>query len=219
MLCNKIENPRKRFFLQLLARGMNKIKKRIYFRALRHSSFLLTPVMEYFMCILGHPNVHIYIFFFLSVLSFLFFYVCEAFLFTMSFLSLLFFLQYLLYIIFVLFFLCFFSLCLLVRGNKRTYIWRLVVALMRPLEGVRDVVVVGALVHVQHLDVHRHGHCTSAIISNKSSFSTTTRLYMDESSMGAVQKWKKKQKQKKHTKIQNLFFEFIFFFYIFQIYL
>ena len=48
MLCNKIsENPRKGF-LQLLARGMNKIKKRIYFRTLRHSSFLLPPVMECF---------------------------------------------------------------------------------------------------------------------------------------------------------------------------
>ena len=48
MLCNKIsENPRKGF-LQLLARGMNKIKKRIYFRTLRHSSLLLPPVMECF---------------------------------------------------------------------------------------------------------------------------------------------------------------------------
>ena len=48
MLCNKIsENPRK-VYLQLLARGMNKIKKRIYFRTLRHSSFLLPPVMECF---------------------------------------------------------------------------------------------------------------------------------------------------------------------------
>ena len=48
MLCNKIsENPRKGF-LQLLARGMNKIKKRIYFRTLRHLSFLLPPVMECF---------------------------------------------------------------------------------------------------------------------------------------------------------------------------
>ena len=49
MLCNKIsENPRKGF-LRLLARGMNKIKKkRIYFRTLRHSSFLLPPVMECF---------------------------------------------------------------------------------------------------------------------------------------------------------------------------
>ena len=48
MLCSKIsENPRKGF-LQLLARGMNKIKKRIYFRTLRHSSFLLPPVMECF---------------------------------------------------------------------------------------------------------------------------------------------------------------------------
>ena len=48
MLCYKIsENPLK-VFLQLLARGMNKIKKkiRIYFRTLRHSSFLLPPVME-----------------------------------------------------------------------------------------------------------------------------------------------------------------------------
>ena len=49
MLCNKIsENPRKGF-LQLLALEMNKIKKRIYFRTLRHSSFLLPPVMECFM--------------------------------------------------------------------------------------------------------------------------------------------------------------------------
>ena len=48
MLCNKIsENPRKGF-LQLLARRMNKIKKRIYFRTLRHTSFLLPPVMECF---------------------------------------------------------------------------------------------------------------------------------------------------------------------------
>ena len=38
MLCNKIsENPRKGF-LQLLARGMNKIKKRIYFLTL-HGMF------------------------------------------------------------------------------------------------------------------------------------------------------------------------------------
>ena len=29
---------------------------------------------------------------------------------------------------------------------------------MGPLEGVGGVVAVGALVHVQHLDVHRHGH-------------------------------------------------------------
>ena len=61
MLCNKIsENPRTSF-LQLLARGMNKIKKRIYFRTLRHSSFLLPPDMEFFTkkrCILGHPIVH-----------------------------------------------------------------------------------------------------------------------------------------------------------------
>ena len=59
MLCNKIsENPRKGF-LQLLARGMNKIEKRIYFRTLRHSSFLLPPVMECFTekSILGHPTV------------------------------------------------------------------------------------------------------------------------------------------------------------------
>ena len=47
MLCNKTKNPRKGF-LQLLARGMNKIKKRIYFLTLRHSSFLLPPVMECF---------------------------------------------------------------------------------------------------------------------------------------------------------------------------
>ena len=46
MLCYKIsENPRKGF-LQLLDRGMN--KKRIYFRTLRHSSFLLPSVMEFF---------------------------------------------------------------------------------------------------------------------------------------------------------------------------
>ena len=48
MLCSKIpENPRKGF-LRLLARGMNKIKERIYFRTLRHLSFLLSPVMECF---------------------------------------------------------------------------------------------------------------------------------------------------------------------------
>ena len=41
------ENPRK-YFLLLLARGMSKIKKQIYFRTLRHSSFLLPPVMECF---------------------------------------------------------------------------------------------------------------------------------------------------------------------------
>ena len=62
MLCNKIsENPRKGF-LQLLARGMNKIKKRIYFRTPRHSSFLFAPGHGMFhgkRCILGRPNVHI----------------------------------------------------------------------------------------------------------------------------------------------------------------
>ena len=48
MMCNKIsENPRKGF-LQLLERGMNKIKRRIYFRTLRHSSFLLPRAMECF---------------------------------------------------------------------------------------------------------------------------------------------------------------------------
>ena len=48
MLCNKISENQRKSFLQLLAQGMNKIKKRIYFRALRHSSFLLPPVMECF---------------------------------------------------------------------------------------------------------------------------------------------------------------------------
>ena len=48
MLCNKIfENPRKGF-LQLIVGVMNKIKKRIYFRTLRHLSFLLPPVIECF---------------------------------------------------------------------------------------------------------------------------------------------------------------------------
>ena len=47
MLCNKIfENPRKGF-VQLLTRGMNKIKKRIYFRTLSHGMFH------------GHPNVQV----------------------------------------------------------------------------------------------------------------------------------------------------------------
>ena len=49
MLCNKISENQRKGFLQLLARGMSKIKKRIYFRTLRHSSFLLPPVMECFM--------------------------------------------------------------------------------------------------------------------------------------------------------------------------
>ena len=48
MLCNKIsENPRKGF-LQLLDRGMNKVKKQIYFRTPSHSSLLLPSVMEFF---------------------------------------------------------------------------------------------------------------------------------------------------------------------------
>ena len=48
MLYNKIsENPRKGF-LQLLDWGMSKIKKRICFRTLSHSSFLLPSVMEFF---------------------------------------------------------------------------------------------------------------------------------------------------------------------------
>jgi len=47
MLCHKIaENPRKGF-LQSLDRGMNKIKKQIYFRTLHHSSFLLPFVTEF----------------------------------------------------------------------------------------------------------------------------------------------------------------------------
>ena len=49
MLCNKISEYPRKGFLQLLARGMNKIKKRIYFRTIHHSSFLLPPVMECFM--------------------------------------------------------------------------------------------------------------------------------------------------------------------------
>ena len=65
MLCNTIfENPQKGF-LQSIAgsgpRGMNKIKKRIFFQTLRHSSFLLPSVMEFyyhpFRRFLGHPNV------------------------------------------------------------------------------------------------------------------------------------------------------------------
>ena len=48
MLCNKISENLRKGYLQLLARGMNKIKKRIYFRTLRHSSFLLPPVIEFF---------------------------------------------------------------------------------------------------------------------------------------------------------------------------
>ena len=59
MLCNKIsENPRKGF-LQLLARGMNKIKKRIYFEPYVTQVFF-APGNGMFhgkKCILGHPNV------------------------------------------------------------------------------------------------------------------------------------------------------------------
>ena len=62
MLCHKISaNPRKGF-LQFLDRGMNKIKKPIYFRTLRHSNFLFPSVIEFFtekVVFLGHPNVHI----------------------------------------------------------------------------------------------------------------------------------------------------------------
>ncbi len=35
---------------------------------------------------------------------------------------------------------------------------------MGPLEGVGRVIVAVALVHVQHLDVHRHRNCSSAAI-------------------------------------------------------
>ena len=48
------ENPRQGF-LQLLDREMNKIKKRIYFWTLRHSSFLLPPVMEWKKVHFGPP--------------------------------------------------------------------------------------------------------------------------------------------------------------------
>ena len=44
-----------------------------------------------------------------------------------------------------------------------TYIGRFFVALVCPFEGVGYVVVAGALVHVQHLDVHRHCHCAPKI--------------------------------------------------------
>ena len=61
-MCIKIfRKSAKRFFLQLLDRGMNKIKKRIYFLTLSHSSFLLPSVMEFFTEIavfLGHPCLH-----------------------------------------------------------------------------------------------------------------------------------------------------------------
>ena len=62
MLCNKIfENPRKGF-LQSLDRGINQIKKRIFFELYTHAflpsshGILLPPVP---FCFLGHPNVHI----------------------------------------------------------------------------------------------------------------------------------------------------------------
>ena len=60
ILCIKVpENPRKGI-LQLLDWGMNKIKKRIYFRTIRHPSFLFHSVMEFFTeFFLGHPTVHI----------------------------------------------------------------------------------------------------------------------------------------------------------------
>ena len=64
LLSNKIsENPRKGFFTELLDRGMNKIKKRIDFRTLRHFELTFAPSHGRFhgkRCILGHPNVHIY---------------------------------------------------------------------------------------------------------------------------------------------------------------
>ena len=61
MLCNKIsENPRKGF-LQLLARGMNKIKKRNIFSNPTSLELSFPPGHGMFhgkRCILGHPNVH-----------------------------------------------------------------------------------------------------------------------------------------------------------------
>ena len=48
MFCNKISEKPRRGFLQLLDRGMKKIKKQVYFRTLRHSSFLFPSVMEPF---------------------------------------------------------------------------------------------------------------------------------------------------------------------------
>ena len=48
MLYIKISENLRKDFLQLLAWGMNKIKKQIYFQTLRHPSFLFPPVMECF---------------------------------------------------------------------------------------------------------------------------------------------------------------------------
>ena len=64
ILCIKFsENPRKGF-LQSLDQGMNKIKKRIYFRTLHHSSFLLLFSHNFNTTrsgdnsLVGHPNEH-----------------------------------------------------------------------------------------------------------------------------------------------------------------
>ena len=61
MLCNKIsENPRKGF-LQLLARGMNKIKKTNIFSNPTSLKLSFAPGHGMFhrkRCILGHPNIH-----------------------------------------------------------------------------------------------------------------------------------------------------------------
>ena len=45
LLCNKISKNTRKGFLQLLAQGMNKIKK----QTLHHPSFLLPPVMKCLM--------------------------------------------------------------------------------------------------------------------------------------------------------------------------
>ena len=60
MLCNKSFRKSAKGFLQSLDRGTNKIKKRIFFRTLHHSSLLLPSVMEFYyhpFCFLGHPSV------------------------------------------------------------------------------------------------------------------------------------------------------------------
>ena len=63
MLCKKISENARNGFLELLARGMNKIKKRKYFRKSLKLSF--APDLGMFHgkgCFLGHPIVHVQIF-------------------------------------------------------------------------------------------------------------------------------------------------------------
>ena len=52
---------KKVFFSKIWIGGWTKLKKRIYFRTLRHSSFRLPSVMDFFhgeSCFLAHPIVH-----------------------------------------------------------------------------------------------------------------------------------------------------------------